>query len=233
MAWGPVADAGYLAENAAVRELLARRLGGRLLTADRALDTLERLLVNDVWEATVVDLDWRAVRAGLPGAAAPKFADVLRGVPDLPSGIEGTESLRAQLAEKSPAEVTAVLRALIAEQVANVLRLPLDRLDTSRSLVDCGMDSLMALELGLALEKEVGIDMPPLSLGDRTSIDTLAALLAGRIAGAPQAGAASDPEASVVSILFDQHVAPGDEADMEELAETLDIGDARGTRLVR
>lgn len=233
VAWGPIADAGYLAENAAVRELLARRLGGRLLTADRALDTLERLLVNDVWEATVVDLDWRAVRAGLPGAAAPKFGDVLRGVPDLPSGIEGTESLRAQLAEKSPEEVTAVLRALIAEQVANVLRLPLDRLDTSRSLVDCGMDSLMALELGLALEKEVGIDMPPLSLGDRTSIDTLAALLAGRIAGAPQVGAASDPEASVVSILFDQHVAPGDEADMEELAETLDIGDARGTRLVR
>src|SRR5690606_28393592 len=44
VAWGAISDAGYLARNTEVNELLARKLGRHALTAKEALDGLTRLM---------------------------------------------------------------------------------------------------------------------------------------------------------------------------------------------
>jgi hypothetical protein len=44
-----------------------------------------------------------------------------------------------------------------------------------------GMDSLMAVELRLALESRLGIDLPLMSLAEGTSVSSIAARLAGAL----------------------------------------------------
>ncbi len=49
------------------------------------------------------------------------------------------------------------------------------------------MDSLMAVELRLALENRLRIDLPLVSLAEGTSVASIAARLAGALSARPQA----------------------------------------------
>ena len=44
--WGPIGDAGYLARETQVSEMLSKQLGGAHLTAAEALDTLPAMLAS-------------------------------------------------------------------------------------------------------------------------------------------------------------------------------------------
>ena len=50
------------------------------------------------------------------------------------------------------------------------------------------MDSLMAVELRLALESRLRVDLPLVSLAEGTSVASIAARLAGAISTGPNAG---------------------------------------------
>jgi len=51
-----------------------------------------------------------------------------------------------------------------------------------RPLSEVGMDSLMAVELRLALESRLRVDLPLVSLAEGTSVASIAARLAGALA---------------------------------------------------
>lgn len=230
IAWGALGDVGYLADNATIREAQVHRLGGRLLTSSDALDVMERVLAQDLGDVAAIDLDWRLVKQTLPMARSPVLADIMRQVPDLPPGAMGAQSIRAQLAGLPPEEAVEVVRGLLVAQVADVLRLPPDRVDTTRPLAEAGMDSLMGLELGLALERELGVTLPPLSLGEQTGIDTLAQELVRRLTSGDDLAADDD---HVVAGVFARHMDSTDHAELEELVGTGDGLDTSGSRLLQ
>jgi acyl carrier protein len=62
----------------------------------------------------------------------------------------------------------------LVEEAARVMSFAPDRIDPQRPLSEFGMDSLMAVELRLALETRLGIDVPLVSLSDNTSLSTIA-----------------------------------------------------------
>ena len=73
-------------------------------------------------------------------------------------------------------------------EAARILRLPADGVQPLRPLSQMGMDSLMAVELRLALEARLRIDLPLVSLAEGTSIASIAARLAAALAsGAAEA----------------------------------------------
>ena len=78
VAWGPIADVGYLARNEAVRDSLDARIGGAALTSEAALGWLERLMVADRSAIAVANLDWRVMRKSMPAASLPKYGGYLR-----------------------------------------------------------------------------------------------------------------------------------------------------------
>ncbi|MGI9332410.1 MAG: SDR family NAD(P)-dependent oxidoreductase, partial [Gammaproteobacteria bacterium] len=182
VAWGPIADAGVLADNHTVREGLSARIGGEAIKAVDALRALEQLIEAGTSGVAVVDVDWRVLARSMPGLGAPKFrAFVGRG--GRPAGESGGQDVREMLVGLSDEDARDAVVLLLAEQVGKVLRLPADKLDPNLSIYDLGMDSLMAVELHMALEERFGVTVPIMAVTEGATLKQLSARLATQIVG--------------------------------------------------
>ena len=70
----------------------------------------------------------------------------------------------------------------VGRQVAEVLRLPLDELETRRPLTELGIDSVMTVSLRIALQRRYGIEVPPTILWNRPTIGAISGYLFERLA---------------------------------------------------
>ncbi len=167
--WGPIGDAGYLTRETGVAALLERRLGSANLTAETALNALPLLLAAGRPVATYADIAWGALRSSLPVLEGPMFAAL---------GGAGAEiapvDLRELLATLPPDEAQEKVTELLVKEVARILKLSPERIDARAPLGEFGMDSLMAVELRLAVEQRFGIVIPVLALSEGATLAVLA-----------------------------------------------------------
>ncbi len=182
VAWGPIADAGYLAARPQTRDALARRLGARPLPAAQALAGLPALIASGLPAVGLADTSWTEARRFLPILATPPFSE-LRAKAALSAS---DDSLAERLAGLDPEAALALLKTVVAEEAAAILRLPAGGIDPLRPLSEVGMDSLMAVELRLALESRLHIDLPLVSLAEGVSVASIAARLAGAVSTRPR-----------------------------------------------
>jgi phthiocerol/phenolphthiocerol synthesis type-I polyketide synthase C len=177
VAWGPIEDVGYLAERPETREALRRRLGAQPITAAEALAGLPAMIASGLPAVAFAETDWSEARRFLPLLASPLFSEIRSRAATAPSD----DSLNERLASLDPEAALALLKAVVTEEAATILRLPAGGIDPQRPLSEMGMDSLMAVELRLALESRLRIDLPLVSLAEGTSVSSIAARLAGAV----------------------------------------------------
>lgn len=173
--WGPIADTGLLAGDAAAHALLERR-GAGLMTAAEAIDRLERLLETAPPHAVVAiaPMRWGALAPDVPLVQGPLFERVDRTAGGGPA-TGGLDDLRAAL---DGLDDTAALRRLVdlfRAEAAIILRQPPEDIDPGRPMVDLGFDSLMAVELKLSAEDKHGLVLPVFSLSEGATINAVAA----------------------------------------------------------
>ncbi|MCP5150267.1 MAG: SDR family NAD(P)-dependent oxidoreductase [Chromatiales bacterium] len=197
--WGPIADVGYLARNTEVRDSLDGKLGGRTLTAARALDELEQLLLADRSGTAVLDIDWRGLARVLPAVRDPRFSMVVGSTGDDGGDAGHGGDLRVMLAGLPEAEMVDKVATLLVEQVAKVLRTTPEKIDRDRSIYDLGMDSLMAVELHMAMEERFGVSVPMMAITEGAGIRQLASRLSKQIAGSADASGHRDAVAALVA----------------------------------
>jgi phthiocerol/phenolphthiocerol synthesis type-I polyketide synthase C len=176
VAWGPIADAGYLAARPAARDALARRLGAQPVPAAEALAGLPGMIASGLPAVMFAETNWSEARRFLPLLTTPLFSEI-RTSASAPSD----ESLNERLASLDSEAALALLKTIVAEEAATILRLPAGGIDPLRPLSEMGMDSLMAVELRLALESRLRVDLPLVSLAEGTSVASIAARLAAAV----------------------------------------------------
>jgi acyl carrier protein len=154
------------------------------MPAAQALKALPAMLASGLPAVSFAETNWNDARRFLPILAAPLFADVRSDE----SGLPRDDSLVELLAGLGHDEAVALLKTAITEEAANILRLPPAAVDPLRPLSEMGMDSLMAVELRLALESRLRIDLPLMSLAEGTSVASIATRLANAVASRPQTG---------------------------------------------
>jgi phthiocerol/phenolphthiocerol synthesis type-I polyketide synthase C len=182
VAWGPIEDAGYLADRPETREALARRLGAIPVPAAHALAALPAMLASGLPVVGCAEANWGAARRFLPILATPLFSEIRYGR-DFSAG---DEALADRLGSLDPEAALTLLKSVVAEEAGRILRLPAGNIDPVRPLSQMGMDSLMAVELRLALEARLRVDLPLVSLAEGTSVASIAARLGAALAtGAP------------------------------------------------
>ncbi|QQD73257.1 type I polyketide synthase [Acidithiobacillus ferrivorans] len=162
--WGAIGDVGYLARNPQTRDVLQQRLGGATLRAATALNVLESMLLTHASALVVADLDWGAVRRFLPGAQAPRFTELSREVEDAADATDA--DLCATLQTLPLGEAQALLTELVRREVGQILRLAVEKIPPDQNLGQLGLDSLMGIELALALEERLGIKLPAFLLSE-------------------------------------------------------------------
>lgn len=194
MAWGPIADVGYLSRNDAVRDSLAQRLGRAPMSAGLALAQLGQALVHGNGQHcfTPADFDWNTLAPLLPSAQSSRFATLNRQ--RQATGSAGQEQdIRSLIAGQTPEEVLRIVQELVTQQVSKTLGIAAERIAPERPLHDLGMDSLMAVELALGLEQRLGVQLPVMMLNDAPSVHSVSARIVARLGhGAHDASDASD-----------------------------------------
>jgi len=198
--WGPIADAGYLTRNEAVKDNLAQRLGKAPLSAAEALNQLDWLLKANVPQITIANFDWAALSRVLPSANSPRFAELNRTQLGA-SATHSAEDIQSLIQGKTPEEVEALIRTLIVEEVSGILAIAADRIEPTKSLHDLGMDSLMAVELALGLEQRFKLQLPAMMLNDAPTVESLGARIGRMLAGDNEAEAQEANTAATESIL--------------------------------
>jgi len=155
--WGAIDDVGFLARNEKIKDALQSRMGGKTIQSVDALDLLEELLVSNRSDLGAMELDWQALSRFLPSATEPKFIDLAALDTDGKSDEGKSDDIHRLLEELSPEELKAAVIDLLKAEVAEILRMAPDKIDPDRSVYDLGLDSLMGVELVLAIESRFGI----------------------------------------------------------------------------
>jgi acyl carrier protein len=173
--WGPIADAGVLARDADTAATLERRTGVGPMPAQEALSALPALLGAGAPVVHLARVAWATLSAGLPVLGEPAYA-ALRAARR--EGGEGAD-LRAELRALPPEEARARLVRLGQEEIARILRLPIEAVGADAPVAGLGLDSLGGLELRMALERRLGVQVPLAAVTEDLTIAVLARRMAG------------------------------------------------------
>ncbi|CAG0896286.1 unnamed protein product [Cyprideis torosa] len=217
-AWGPLDDTGYLAREQDTKAALQAKLGGHALTSAQALRVLEELLCSDKTGAAVIDMDWNVVQRVMPGARSAKYAEQQRLAKSADDG-DQSEDIATLIAGLSAPEVHELVTDLLIAEVATILRLPREKLAADKSVFDLGMDSLMGMELVLAIEARFGVRLQVMALTEGATVSRIAEKIADQLRGSGHSSAA---DVSLVSRAADTARKHGEQLSAEQLQQMAD-----------
>lgn len=207
--FGAIADTGFLARNAEVNDILSKRIGKTAMKARDALEQVEHYMASDtgIIDAAAVmiaEVDWNAVRM-LPIATASLFETAMRAAGNTQSSADGDRiDLEALIEGKSVDEAQALLHKIVAAEIAAILRVTEDSITPEKVLKDVGLDSLMAMELGMSFQQKTGFDIPLSGVGEDTTVSDVVTRLRERVSKR-SGGEEEAPQDEVLDRLVKSH----------------------------
>jgi thioester reductase-like protein len=179
--WGPWDSVGMAAQ---LGEDFRRRLHNRGITPLKpvqGLSALENLLQSPITQVAVISIDWSVVaklQASL-GYHSPLLRN-LTGVPEIevsPELSTHKSEFFQRLLANPEGDRLPMLISYLQEQVGAIVDLPPEEVKINQSLLELGIDSLMAVELSTKIRREIQIELPIGPVIDDPSIANLANLL--------------------------------------------------------
>lgn len=167
--WGAISDVGVVAKDDKLEQFL-RHVGLRGMTSAESLDLLHVGLARNIVQFGVVLIkswaDW--ARFETVGSRSPRFTTLVAA--DSEAADNGLrDQLVAELAALPPVDQVDLMSALIVQIVASVLKADAENISADRPINELGIDSLMAAEIQVKFETELGMGISVLELiGDIT-----------------------------------------------------------------
>ena len=191
--WGPWAELGFFTRSE-LQSYFAQ-YGVEAMPAAECLRALSSLLARSATQAVVLDIDWARWQ---PDVQPPLLAE-LGVVPagDKPQG--GTapgpgSGLRDALQGATAEECQRLLESYLCELAAGKLGLTPSTLDIRAPLNSLGVDSLIAVELRMQVERDLGIVVPVTRLLQGPSVASLAGWLRDHLPAVAAGPSATQPD---------------------------------------
>jgi acyl carrier protein len=156
------------------------------MKARDAIEQVERYMNVDTGSidaaaVMIAEVDWSAVRM-LPIANASIFETAIRSAGSQQAAADGDRiDLEDLIRGKSVDEAQLLLHNLVAAEIATILRITEDSITPEKILKDIGLDSLMAMELGMSFQQKTGFDIPLSGVGEDTTVSDVVARLRERV----------------------------------------------------
>ncbi len=172
--WGAIADVGVVANDEKLEQFL-RYTGLRGITSVEALDQLRIGLARRVSQFGVTMItswaDW--ARFETRGSTSSRFQTLIA------SDSEGKDSstqnaLIEELSKLDPTEQVELLATLMLDLVASVVKADPSSIPIDKGIDQLGVDSLMATEIQMLFDTQLGINVSILELIGEGTIRTLA-----------------------------------------------------------
>ncbi|MEF3366289.1 type I polyketide synthase [Methylocystis sp. 9N] len=176
--WGAIGDVGMVARDKAVAQHLARA-GIQPISSKEALEDLGEALLKGTAQFAYVDVDWSKWASTHPASSAPRFSPLVNEARDEADSV--IDRVRAELAQIEPEQrgdhVVGILRRVVGE----TLRIPCERIDIDAQLSEMGIDSLMAVELQVAVKATLGVEISLMELMKGRTVASLGRDLVKRL----------------------------------------------------
>jgi acyl carrier protein len=169
--WGAIKDAGFLTRHTAVADMLRARTGLDATPSQAALEDLGRLNSVGATRVCVARFDLQRLGQMLPGVLVPRFFPII--TQGAAAALHAEETLAERLVKTPEADRKEMVLACIREHAARVLGTGAGQIDVDQPLSDLGLDSLMAVELAVAVERDLA---QPVSVMQLLSAGTIAAI---------------------------------------------------------
>jgi NADPH:quinone reductase-like Zn-dependent oxidoreductase/acyl carrier protein len=174
--WGPLADFGVVSRQVALARYL-ENVGLTGLPRDTVFAWLKFLLRREVGSAFVLQADWvRYGEANPTARSSDRYAALM--APRQQS--DSADELPRHLAAAAPSERLAIVTEHLRRMIAAVLGATGTAIDADTPLANLGLDSLMAFELKVKIEGELGAALPLDRLAAGDSLNQIAGLLAAQ-----------------------------------------------------
>lgn len=171
--WGALSQVGMVAQDSEVEEYF-KRVGIGFFNPGQALEVLGKVLEWNPAQAAAAVIDCQQWGQFNPAwAASPRYRHLIAEAGRSAAGT-ATSEFRAAL-DELPAEARRpqVVKVLV-ELVSEIMRIPVEKIDPRQSLVNLGVDSLMAMELQTAIGRKTGAKLSTLELMKGNPIEQLA-----------------------------------------------------------
>ncbi|MFI6206244.1 SDR family NAD(P)-dependent oxidoreductase [Streptomyces sp. NPDC051041] len=178
-ALGGVAETGFVVRTGFEQTL--HRMGFGSVTPAEIWQAFERQLGHGPHVAVFGRVDWERMGQLLAGLNRPAFAACRQAAGR--AGVSRAEALRSRLAALSGDEAVEAVSAELAALVAEVAQTTPERVDRTCKLDQLGLDSLMVVELSVAVDRALGCNIPALELMAASCLDDLARRVLPLVAG--------------------------------------------------
>ncbi len=179
--WGHLGEVGYLAERQQLGERLQRQ-GVLSFTVRQATDCLEYAMQTQARQLSVLRMDWSIWRGlGVTDRVSNRFAHLLRN--KNPGTIaEDLQHVSVdQLRSTSLSDRSGLVDRLLRGKSSSLLGIPASEIDASVSLLELGLDSLMAVEMRNWIESQFGTNLQISALMRGASLSSLSDTLCGML----------------------------------------------------
>jgi len=221
--WGAVSDVGYVSHNPDVGQKL-EHVGVKSLPAPELLNILDALHQHNAVQIGVAHIDWQQLARVQLIKQSPRFTYLTEATPG-DDGEGDSGSLVSALLAVDPAEREQFLSTQIRDLLARVLGMPPAKLDVEQPLLNLGIDSLMAVEIGNQIQAMVGVEVPMMKLMEGLSIAGLSEYVIEQLGG-EDALAASPPSAQQTAEQVQEQVAQLSDEEVDALLHEMAAGEA-------
>jgi acyl carrier protein len=164
---------------------------------------------------------------------SPKFGEISRNLGEGEGADEPEVDLQRLLAELPEDVLLTTIGDMLKVEIGKILRIAPDKIDANRSVQQMGLDSLMGVELVVAVESRFGVRLPVMALSDSPTVAKLAAWIVGQLQGEESANDGETQAAATraqIARVAGQHAETLPAAEVERIAENLRIGEAASSR---
>ena len=192
-----ISDVGYLTTDEENKAALTKRLEKFSMTSRDVLERLSEVLsidpgTVDAASVYIADIHWNAAQ-NLKIVETPLFDIPSRLLKLNPSDLsDGQFDLAGAIEGKSPEEAETYIYELIAGEIARTLHIPVSEIRRNRVIRDMGIDSLMAMELGMGFQQKTGFNLPLNNITDATTVGDVSRKLYLRIVGSSEQDSEED-----------------------------------------
>src|SRR5262249_29989443 len=143
--WGVLGGVGHVARSPETAQKLDR-LGLQAMPLAETLDALDELMSSDAVQVAVAQVEWKSLLPSMGSRIPARYSDLV-GDTRVEEGRSSASSGVRDILEAEDAALPSVLEGYIRDVVARATRTSPGRIDSQQSLVNLGLDSLMATEM--------------------------------------------------------------------------------------
>ena len=178
--WGVISGTGYVARHPEVAEFLGRQ-GYLSFTPEEVLDVLGEVLKRDIAHVMAAHIDWKKLHAFAPRTTNSSRIRHLIPSEDGSRSNANEGSIRSVLQNTSPAQRAERLEEYLRAQVGRLLGGSRTALEVDRPISDFGLDSLVAAELTVLLDRDFGVQIDGSQLLSGATLRGLGKLILQRL----------------------------------------------------